>query len=654
MFSERNLGSFSRGSRLALGPSDSISAIGMRGDTRQVPSPRKDPLDIVRRMEESRAERQRAWEVERSASVLGDLHAFAPRHDGRTPSLPRPTTSMSSIRDHYDAPRTAPVERLRSRNGAAHEHSPLSIAVMRRHEQGPATEPRPMRSSTSLGVRAKTRMEMPLASTEHGRLLFEAVRSLELKLGPDALQKAPDLQRCLQASAQSCEAVNGSIRQALQVINDVQVRLEVEGVARCQDDLSRLGIILRDATRSSDQNIRDLTRALLDLPKVFRSGAPPLLAPNSRSRHEGTGDQHDPIKPSPLSTRDEPRRWTPASPIDRFDDSTVRRSVDMARPSTSMAEMQSPTARYSLDSGARRAVLQPRSRDKDRSSTMSNLVAKVRSLSPKKHSNSELVTIEQSPPQMISQPASFDPSDVPRPASITGSAFSATQDTPAEPLKSPEHRNVLKKKASAASNHTVKGSSFHPISGLVRTTTAISTITVGDLEHLPTSDAKSIRSLRSLAESTKDGQQSSPSRYSFNFRKGAIAPRKSFDNEAREAEAAKGMMEDAEDESDGERDGEDAISELEQNLALAAKRRDEVNGRASMDSEMSEDRLGHIEEQEQNEQTRIEAHKRGHGHSDPETQGQFAGQKQEEGKPSLSERFKATLRRGSSLRVGKE
>jgi hypothetical protein len=561
--------------RYALGPGDSVSLAGGNG-REAITAAAKDPLEVLKRMEEKRNQHREQWEAERSASVLGDHHYGGPRPNSRlfdsTPRHARPSTSMSSMRDVYDGPvpRTAPIEGWRARRDQVMAgDSPLIGRGSRLRElPKPATEPRPMRSSTSMGGRSSTSLDFAAPATEHGRLLFEACRALELKLGPEILAHVPELTKTFHSSTRTAEHVNSSLRVSLQLINDASVRLDLDDIEKTRQELVKLDVCIRDANRASDQNVREFTRIMLDLPKLLR-----------QADKAGLG-------------RLQPRTSSPGQY-----DSPVRASHDMMRPSTSLGEISSPTYRYSLDS--RRPVLQPRLQplDRDRSSAVSNLVAKMKGLTPKRSplpQHSDLQTIEQSPPHQL-----FDripPNPLPLTSSQSRTSLQSSSPTkssrssiiaprPLPPPRSPDRKNVLRKKASSTSTHTVRGSSaFMPTSSKVQTTTALSV--VNHLDHLDSESdltpAKSIRSTRTTSTMSygSDNYAGSPtSAYSL-----------AIDPDTRERSSMES----------GISTREDAVSVLEHSLATAAKNR---------------------------------------------------GSSEEERKPSVSERFRATLRRGSGIRA---
>ena len=557
--------------RNAIAPGDSVSLMGGNGSEGNV-VPAKDPLEILKRMEEMRSQHREQWEEERSASVLGNHH-HATRPTSRlfdaTPRHARPSTSMSSMRDSYEAPvpRTAPIESWRARRDQAMAaDSPLiGRGSKLRDLPKPATEPRPMRTSTSMGGRASTSLDFAIPTTEHGRLLFEACRALELKLGPDTLAHVPELIKTFHSYTRTAEHVNSSLRDALQLVNDASVRLDLDDIEKARQELVKLEANIRDSSRASDQNVREATRIMLDLPKLLRQADKAVFS------------------------RQLPRTSSPGQY-----DSPIRNSHDMMRPSTSLGEINSPTYRYSLDS--RRPVIQPRLQpfDRDRSSAVSNLVAKMKGLTPKRSplpQHSELQTIEQSPPHQLTDRIPSNPVLMASSQSRTSlhsssptksSRSSIITPRPLPPPRSPDRKNVLRKKASSTSTHTVRGASaFMPTSSKVQTTTALSV--VSHLDHLDSESdmtpAKSIRSTRTISTGFGSEYAGSPSSaYSL-----------AFDHDARNRDSM---------ESGGNSAREDAVSVLEHSLAAATKVRD------------GDDR-----------------------------------------KPSVSERFRATLRRGSSIRV---
>lgn len=305
----RDLREFS--SSRALGPSDSVSAIG----SRELEPGRKDPLEVLRRLEETRSQHNRRWEEDRAASVLGDhrdrdrdrsatalgdsgsgaggiyrsasvigdgsgggyRYRASSRLDdlgGRTSSrlddlsgrassrlsgtyrvTPRSATSAGS---YYDTPRTAPALRrfpvddpldspLHGRGGAA--------SVLH-----PSSEPRPRRSQTSFGSRVSGASFSSGGETDHGRNLMDAARVLAKAEGSISAATIAKLS----AVADTMERANTGVRAAAAIAGELALDLD-DSNATVRDRLPRLQITLREAGRASDQAVRDLTEALLGL-----------------------------------------------------------------------------------------------------------------------------------------------------------------------------------------------------------------------------------------------------------------------------------------------------------------------------------------------------------------------------------------------------
>ncbi|KAK4688336.1 hypothetical protein P7C73_g1779, partial [Tremellales sp. Uapishka_1] len=399
---------FSSSSRLGLTPADSVSAVGSRNDATTTTTKRgKDPLEVIRKIEDSRMVHNRQWE-DRASSVLGLTDRPASRMDTLSHRhIPRPSTSMSSMRE---PPRTAPAYRREFQ-----EISPESPSYGRgasrlgHHTVNPTSEPRPMRSSTSMGSNG----ELGTAGTEHGRLLFGAFRSLEAKLGGEG-----DLIKGLGSTTRSAETISSNLRSAMEALNKM---MGSDSTSISGETWRNLKSLLRETSRHSDQNVRDLTRVLLDLPKVVDpSLAHRIPASTSRSSLDGYRD--------PAA-----RRWRPLSPRD----STPSRS------GTSMSADLDPSPTHRFQS----------------------VVSRVRGPNHPHGNGNELTTIQASPPQ-------------PHPQADSPPARKVSS-----PLKASPSR--LRKKASTISNHTVRGSgsgsgSFFPTMPRAGTTTAISQITVGD------------------------------------------------------------------------------------------------------------------------------------------------------------------------------
>lgn len=441
-------------SRLNLTPADSVSAIGAPSEG--IETGRKDPLEVLRRIEAQRNVHNQQWEADRAAAVLGDREV--PRLGSQfdhTPRNIRPVTSMSSLRQHVIAPRTAPHERHRRLFDDAADSPSLNRVSSRTSDVlHLSTEPRSVRSSTSLGPSASASLASNTASTEHGRLLFEAFQSLETKLPNEAGAITPSFL----SATRSSESINGLLQSTRPLVAQISVDLEVDP-DKVQEQLAKLTLVLGEAHKASDQNIRDLTRIMLDLPKLFRDG----------NIHR--------------SVNDLPKRWRPSSPSAY--ESPLRRNGEVVRPATSMGDYYSPSKRSSRD-----ATPPTMAMGRDRSSVIPPSLSKVRS-------NGSNPDEEASTPIEASGPT----------------VFSVSQPAVPVPHSAPQPRNVLKKKASTNSTNTVRGSTFLPSASKVRTTTAISAITAGDLS--PTR-ARSLRSQKSSLEWDVHADPSSPmSRYSF-------------------------------------------------------------------------------------------------------------------------------------------
>lgn len=507
------------GSRIGLTPGDSVSAIGTgyktdvgfgTGYKSEVGAKKeKDPLEVLKRIEASRAEHNRQWEVDRAQSVLGNHIHERQRPHSRfssaevTPVRMRPATSLSSIRDRdrENGPRTAPVERFRRHFDQDRSSSRMSFTT---HTN---SEPRPMQSSTSIGARGGSDLVSTTGSgSEHGRLLLEAFRSMEGKLSTGGEASLSDLVEGLRSTTKSSESVNSSLRGLLPLVQSILTSIELEDMDTVKDDANRLGVGLREATRWSDQGVRDLTRVLLDLPRA--------LPANGSGSGRFTGSIVSPRDvDAPTASGPGSRRWRPLSPeTGTYRDSPIRRSEELSR----ATDMQSPTSRLSRQRDSLPAVAlsnhnggTSREHDRERSSsTMSNLASRFRifttatatgtgtgmggSYSPRR-SNEDLPPIEASPPNFHSESSSSNhhydhinndnngldrnTSSAPK-SNVTSNTYSNTDiDSPTYSPRRPT--SMLKKKASIVS--TIRGSNFFPPAPKVRSTTAVSQVTVGDL-----------------------------------------------------------------------------------------------------------------------------------------------------------------------------
>lgn len=335
-------------SRIGLTPNDSVSAVGGRSD---IGSGKKDPLDLLRKIEENRSDSNRRWEEDRAASVLG-TNRLSRYSDDRAPSVvgdrssrygeremlagrpssrmeenlarpssrmsnsgkypARPTSSMSSVRDsfisHGSGPRTLPMSRRRTNSGDTLE-SPLVGRSSRASGSFtiPQTEPRvTRRSQTSIGSRSQASSEHVV--TEHGRNLVDAARLLDRKL--EAAD--PQFTAKLAGASTSVERANAGVKAAIAIAAELAVDVEIDDAATVKtvrDRLPRLAVTLREAGRLSDQAVRDLTEALLsratDSSKTSTTSTPA----------RGLGKRPDSIHtvlPRDSTPSDPTRRWSHA------------------------------------------------------------------------------------------------------------------------------------------------------------------------------------------------------------------------------------------------------------------------------------------------------------------------------------------------------
>ncbi|ORX35991.1 hypothetical protein BD324DRAFT_629791 [Kockovaella imperatae] len=385
-----------RMSRLTLSPSDSVSAIGAKSDYH---SSSKDPLDVLRRIEEQRHQHKQSWDLERSTSVL----AQRPSSGSASPQPPRSTTSMSSLRSS---------RRL--------EDSPSALRTSVRQRSHIDLHPRSKQSSTSLGGHSNTSLDIHTASTDHGRLLFEACRALDLKIPADNHPALADLLKSFASASKSAEHVNSGIRTAV----DVGDRLLVDADS---ERLHEMLLVLREAGRASDSHIRDLTRIMLDLPRILREPhmSDSALPSPRQTTHLGSFRHQRPVPESP-----------------------VRRNGDLPRASTSASFYTPPPSRRPRESLPPTFVSSPMTHRGG-----SALVPRSKSSlgSPRP----ELNDIEASPPLPLN-------------------AVKV-----ATPL-SPARRDILRKRTSGTSAHTVRaGNTFFPPDNRGKATTAVSAVTAG-------------------------------------------------------------------------------------------------------------------------------------------------------------------------------
>lgn len=454
--------------RGALAPSDSVSAVGSRGEhsaprvESRAETPRKDPLEIIRRLEETRSKANRQWEEDRSASAMGkygerEMLARVPSRVDDTGSQPtrpgsrmsasrlgpRPASSMSSVRDSSygaaTAPRTAPPARRRIDSGnSSNLDSPLVGRSSRASGSftGPHTEPRVIRRSLTstggLSTSARSGASSDPASTDHGRNLVEAARVLEQRaeIPAEVLGK-------LTAAAALAERANTGVRAANQMATELALEIELDEpdhVASVRSRFPRLAVTLKEANRASDQAVRNLTEALL------------------AARGATTTATTTPARPST-------RLETPRAPLE----ATHRRAMTLDSPaplaqvsrhSPSMshaAVLSSPLMQSSMpyhDHSGGREPWTPASTarlpEPPLSSTSSRFEAH------------HLDPIEQSPPKEARERMS--PSvglGISTPSPKTQYDRPPTPELPTQP-------HSLRKQASTLSTHTVRGNSFLP------------------------------------------------------------------------------------------------------------------------------------------------------------------------------------------------
>ncbi|KAL1410640.1 hypothetical protein Q8F55_004659 [Vanrija albida] len=405
-------------SKIGLTPNDSVSAVGGRSD---IGSGKKDPLDLLRKIEENRSDSNRRWEEDRAASVLG-TNRLSRHSDDRAPSVagdrssrygeremltgrsssrmdenigrpssrlsnsgkypPRPTSSMSSVRDsfisHGSGARTLPMSRRRTNSGETVE-SPLVGRSSRASGSFtiPQSEPRvTRRSQTSIGSRSQASSDHII--TEHGRNLVDAARILDRKL--EAAD--PQFTAKLTGASTSVERANAGVKAAIAIAAELAVDVEVDDAAAVKtvrDRLPRLAVTLREAGRLSDQAVRDLTEALLnrntDASKTSTTSTPA----------RGLGRRPDSIHTLPKETpqSDTTRRWSHAVDSPRTTTNVTRHSPSLSTPS-----VHSPLGYRRVDLPAR-----PGSNREPRSPPTSSTTSRFDNL-PR-----VLDPIEQSPPK---------------------------------------------------------------------------------------------------------------------------------------------------------------------------------------------------------------------------------------------------------------
>lgn len=428
------------GSRVGLSPNDSVSVVGAPRSEVVTPrkdSARKDPLEMIRRLEESRTQHNKRWEEDRSASVLGDSRSVsrygereiivAPSRQEETPQPGRPSSrlsmmgprsisSLSSVRDSYVAstPHTAPNARRRTDSNSSIAESPLHGRTSRASgSHAPSTEPRiQRRSQTSFGTRSHGSSDR-MSTTDHGRNLVDAARILEKKGEVD-----PHIIAKLGTAASVSERSNAGIRAAVAIAQELVLDVELgeeSAVRTVKDRLPRLAVTLREAGRASDQAVRDLTEALLAARGTSSTSTPARTqAPTHRRGTTLGGNAHD-------SGHGTPRH----------------------SPSLSTSSVHSPLMRYRSQTPQSERPSSYR-HDSTASTTSSKYDSAPRVLDP----------IEQSPPKPTSPRESPNLPTGPLGALGISSTDSRTR------VHQEEHS--LRKQSSLASTHTVRANSFQP------------------------------------------------------------------------------------------------------------------------------------------------------------------------------------------------
>lgn len=419
-----------------------------------------DPLEVLARLEQAREESQRKRALllqDRPQSVLDsprardrfDSQRYEPRPSSRTTWTPvadrqplRSATSMSFVRDK--APRTAPAAH-RTRHidgmpdspsvgrGASRAFYSSSVAGSRSDTQAP----RAMRSNSSLGSRAG---QIPSTSaTEHGRLLLDACRAMESRIGQGS-SGLSDLLRSSHTAARTSEASNTLLREALAMATQAQIQIEVEGTD-ARDVVAKLTATLREATKASDENIRSLTGVILCLPKVLRESS--VAGP----RRSGSFET-DSVNGHGSSGRSSARH--------------VRTPADFSKNSMDV-ETRSATSNGDRSTYSRRSVDQE---------------------SPRRSGSLLSFTSRKLFPGANKSPTQNPSPRVPLP-SIPSSRDFDTMSSPSQASPSKSTSSFLRKRPSALTVKGASNSSFFPAIRGSAPTTAISQVTVGDAASSP-------------------------------------------------------------------------------------------------------------------------------------------------------------------------
>ena len=220
----------------------------------------------------------------------------------------RPATSMADYHNHgenTEPPRTAPLSGMKAYNSAyavperdwdrdrhgigssIHaRHSPLPLHTTPPHERT-FTSPYATRRHTTMtplppGSASTPSSGHPFATSEHGRLMLEALQMFESHLsrlppmGTTTTQTIPDLFRSAQNVVHASDKLNGLLRAGTNGALEEQIDAEVgnnEGAASGEEVAEvwrRVGGELRESLRISDEVVRTMTGFLLGVGKVLK------------------------------------------------------------------------------------------------------------------------------------------------------------------------------------------------------------------------------------------------------------------------------------------------------------------------------------------------------------------------------------------------
>jgi hypothetical protein len=239
------------------------------------------------------------------------------------------------------------------------------------------------RSQTSLGTRSTESSYDEVASaSEHGRNLVSAAKVLDRKL-----EFNPEIVSRLAAAASTGERANAGVRAAASIAAELAVDVELDdrtALSAVRDRLPRLAITLREASRSSDQAVRDLTDGLLAIRGVGVGSASTSTRTTPQRRPDSAYAREPATEPSHR------RGWSQA-------DTPVR----YPRTSTGPGDLHSPATRYSplAAFGGRETPRQERVRERyDSGASTSSRQERFDGREGRERESRGLDPIEQSPP----------------------------------------------------------------------------------------------------------------------------------------------------------------------------------------------------------------------------------------------------------------